>query len=142
MKTYVAKKEEIKEKWYLMDAQGKFLGRLATRTATLLIGKDQATYTPHVKKRVHVVIINAKGILLSGKKTSQKVYQHYSGYPGGRKTYTFKELMDKKPTEIVRRAIKGMLPKNRLGDQMLKGLRIFEGSSHDHQAQKPVEIKL
>ena len=142
MKTYVSKKEEMKEKWYLIDAQDKVLGRLATRIATLLIGKDQPTYTPHVKKRVHIVVTNAKGIVLTGRKSSQKTYQHYSGYPGGRKTYSFKELMDKKPTEVVRRAIKGMLPKNRLGDQMLKSLRIFEGTAHEHRAQKPVEIKL
>ena len=142
MKTYIPKANEIERKCFLIDAQGQILGRLATRVATLLIGKDEPNYTPHMECGDQVVVINAKGIRVSGRKAKEKIYQHYTGYPGGRHTSTFEELQAEKPELIITEAVRRMLPKNRLADKMLKRLRVYAGAEHRQQAQKPIPIQL
>ena len=142
MKTYIVKDKDIEKKWLLVDAKGKILGRLATKIATLLTGKHKPTYAPHQDCGDFVVVINAKEVKVSGKKEEQKIYRHYSGYPGGLKEYNFKRLLEKKPEEIIRRAVKRMLPHNNLGRKLLKHLKIYSGNTHKHEAQKPVEVKL
>ena len=138
MKTYDAKQTEVKPQWIAIDAKGQVLGRLATKIAKLLMGKGKPTYTPYVAMGDCVVVTNAREIKLTGKKLKSKVYDHYTGYPGGRREYTLEELLARKPEEILLRAVKGMLPKNRLGDRMLTHLRVYPGSEHKQQAQKPV----
>ena len=142
MKTYIPKKEEIATKWYLVDAKGKILGRMATGIARTLSGKDKPIYTPHLDTGDFVVVINAKSVKVTGRKEEQKMYYRHSGYPGGLKQRTFKELREKKPEEIIMRAVKGMLPKNKLGRGMLKRLKVYPGENHPHQAQKPESIDL
>ncbi|MBU1862246.1 MAG: 50S ribosomal protein L13 [Candidatus Omnitrophica bacterium] len=142
MKTYMVKEKELKKKWILIDAQGKILGRLATRIATVLLGKHKSSYSPHQNCGDYVIVINAKDIKVTGKKESQKVYRHYTGYPGGLKEYSFKRLMERKPEEIIRLAVKRMLPHNNLRDHRLKNLKIYANSKHNHQAQQPVEMKI
>jgi len=140
MKTFIEKRENTKETWYLVNAQGKTLGRLATKLATMLMGKNQATYTPHVPSNIHIVVTNAAGVYLSGKKPQQKVYDYYTGYTGGRREKSFKDMLKNKPEEIIRQAVKGMLPNNHLRAVRLKALRIFAGEAHTHAAQQPVEL--
>lgn len=142
MKTYIPKTNEIERKCFLIDAQGKILGRLATRVATLLMGKDEPLYTPHMECGDQVVVINAKGVRVTGRKAKEKVYQHYTGYPGGRRTETFEELRTKAPELIITEAVRRMLPKNRLGDRMLKRLRVYAQAEHRQLAQKPIPIQL
>ena len=142
MKTYLPKANEIERKCFLVDAQGQILGRLATRIATVLMGKDEPFYTPHMECGDQVVVINAKGIRVTGRKAKEKIYQHYTGYPGGRRTYTFETLLATKPELIIMEAVRRMLPKNRLGDKMLKRLRVYAGAEHRQLAQKPVPIQL
>ena len=142
MKTVFAKKENIQRKWYVVDADSKSLGRLASRVASILRGKHRPTYTPHVDTGDHVVIINADKVILTGKKLADKIYYHHTGYIGGIKSITAKKLMEKKPTEILYHAIKGMLPKNKLGRQMIKKLKIYRGSTHPHSAQSPVKLEV
>ncbi len=142
MKTYIPKQEEIKRKWYLVDAEGKILGHLATKIAQILSGKNKPIYTPHLDTGDFVVVINARKVEVTGKKREGKVYYHHSGYPGGLKKRTFKELIEKKPEEIIIRAVKGMLPKNKLRKRMLKRLKVYSDASHPHQAQKPEKIEL
>ena len=142
MKTYLPKEEELKMKTFLVDATGKVLGRLATRIATILMGKDEVFYTPHMLTGDQVIVINAKAIRVTGQKVKQKMYQHYTGYPGGRRTYTFEDLQARKPELIVSEAIRRMLPKNRLGDKMLKRLRVYAGAEHKQAAQKPEKIEI
>ncbi len=137
MKTYNAKSEDIKPRWYAIDAKGQVLGRLAGRIARILIGKGKTLYTPYVESGDYVVVTNASEIRVTGKKLQDKIYDHYTGYPGGRKVYTLEELLARRPDEVLRRAVKGMLPKNRLGDRMLTHLLIYSGSAHKQQAQKP-----
>ncbi|RMH02913.1 MAG: 50S ribosomal protein L13 [Nitrospirae bacterium] len=137
MRTFQAKPCEIERRWYLIDAKGQTLGRLAARTAALLRGKHKAIFTPHVDTGDHVVIINADQIRLTGKKLKTKVYYHHTGYPGGLKSITAQHLLQKKPTELVARAIRGMLPKSPLGKKMAKKLRVYAGPTHPHMAQKP-----
>ncbi len=143
MKTYIPKESDFKRKTYLVDASGKTLGRLATRIATVLIGKGKTVFAPDQLSGDQVIVINAKKIYISGRKPQQKIYTHYSGYPGGLKSYTFEELLAKKPEEIITRAVSRMLPKNTLGREMLRRLRVYAGSEHTHQAQKPeiMEVK-
>ena len=141
-KTYVAKVGEIEAKWHIIDANDKVLGRMATRVATILMGKHQPTYTPHVDTGDFVVVINAKKIKLTGKKAEQKEYDRYSGYPSGRRVIPFKTMIEKKPEEVVRLAVRRMLPKNRLGKAMLKKLKVYSGSEHPHVAQAPVPLEL
>ena len=143
MKTYFAKKEEpIEKKWVLIDAEGKILGRMATEIADILRGKNKPVFTPHVDTGDFVVVINADKVRLTGKKWDQKVYYHHSGYIGGIKAHPAREVLEKKPEELVRHAVKGMLPKNRLGRRMITKLKIYSGSEHPHEAQMPVPRSL
>jgi large subunit ribosomal protein L13 len=141
MKTYQAKKEELNRQWYLINAEGKVLGRLSAELAKILKGKNKPSYTPHVDTGDFVVVINAEKISLTGKKMKDKVYYHHTGYPGGIKETTAEKLLVKKPTEMIRMAVKGMLPKNSLGRQMLRKLKIYAGPNHPHEAQKPIPFE-
>lgn len=138
MSTYTPKASEIERAWHVIDAEGMVLGRLATEVATLLRGKHKATFTPHLDMGDHVIIVNAdKVVLTSGKGASKLVYRH-TGYPGGIKSETYDQFLGRKPEEAVRRTVRGMLPKNRLGRQMLKKLKVYAGPTHPHGAQMPV----
>ncbi|MGD0917675.1 MAG: 50S ribosomal protein L13 [Thermodesulfobacteriota bacterium] len=142
MKTYQAKKEELEHRWYLVNAEGKILGRLATKLADLLRGKTKPTYTPHLDTGDFVVVVNAGKVTLTGKKMKDKTYYHHTGYPGGIKEMSAEKLLAKKPTEMIRMAVRGMLPKNSLGRQMLRKLKVYAGPSHPHEAQKPVPLEI
>jgi large subunit ribosomal protein L13 len=142
MKTYQAKKEELEHQWYLVDAEGKILGRVATELAKILRGKNRPTFTPHVDTGDFVVVVNAEKVVLTGKKMKDKIYYHHTGYPGGIKEVNAEKLLAKKPTDLLRMAVKGMLPKNSLGRQMLRKLKIYAGPNHPHEAQKPVSIQI
>jgi len=142
MKTYQAKKEELEHQWYLVDAEGKILGRLAAKVADVLRGKTKPTYTPHLDTGDFVVVINAEKVTLTGKKMKDKVYYHHTGYPGGIKEMSAEKLLAKKPTEMIRIAVRGMLPKNSLGRQVLRKLKIYAGPEHPHEAQKPVSLEI
>ncbi len=137
MKTFMAKPAEIERKWYVIDAEGQTLGRLSSEVASILRGKHKPIYTPHVDTGDFVIIINAEKIGLTGNKLLQKKYRKHSGYPGGLKEIVYKDLMNKKPEKAIEIAVKGMLPHNRLGDQMYKKLKVYRGNGHPHQAQKP-----
>ncbi len=137
MKSFVAKPHEVERKWYVVDAEGKTLGRMATEIATVLRGKHKPTYTPHVDCGDYVIVINADKVEVTGKKRKEKIYKSHSGYPGGLKEITFEKLQAKKPDEIVRHAVKGMMPKGRLGRQMYKKLKVYAGPEHNHKAQQP-----
>ena len=136
-KTYSAKASEIQRKWYVIDAAGKPLGRVAKESAKLLRGKHKPTFTPNIDTGDHVIILNCKEVVFTGRKLDQKIYRHHSGYIGGMKETTAREMMDKKPEEVMFLAIKGMLPKNSLGRQTIKKLRVYAGSEHENAAQKP-----
>lgn len=140
--TYLEKPADVKETWHLVNAEGKTLGRLAARVAGILRGKHRATFTPNVDMGDHVVIINAEKVQLTGNKMETKLYRHHSGYPGGLKTTTAEHLFRKDPTELLVRAIEGMLPKTPLGNHMAKKLRVYSGPNHPHQAQRPEPISL
>ena len=142
MKTFMAKPENIKRDWYVIDAEGQTLGRLATKVATVLRGKNKAIYTPNVDCGDYVIIINASKVKLTGNKLDQKMYYNHSGYTGGLRERTAKVMLEKYPEEMVERAVKGMLPHNRLGRQMYKKLFVYAGSEHKHSAQQPKEIKV
>ena len=142
MKTYIPKENDFQRKTYLVNAAGKTLGRLATRVATLLIGKGKKFFAPDCLSGDQVVVINAAHIFVTGKKAKQKMYNHYTGYPAGLRTYSFEDLRDRKPEEIIERAISRMLPKNKLGREMLRRLRVFAGAEHNQAAQKPVPIEV
>ena len=135
--TYSIKKNEIESKWYIIDAANKPLGRVATEAAKLLRGKHKPTYTPNLDNGDHVIILNCNDMVLTGHKLDQKIYRHHSGYIGGMKETTAREMMAKSPEKMMMLAIKGMLPKNTLGRQMLKKVRIYAGSEHENIAQKP-----
>jgi len=137
MKSYNAKASDIERKWYVVDAEGKTLGRLATEVATVLRGKHKPTYTPHMDCGDYVIVVNADKVEVTGKKRKEKIYKRHTGYPGGLREITFEKLIARKPEEIVRHAIKGMMPKGRLGRQMYKKLKVYAGPEHNHQAQKP-----
>ncbi len=143
MSTFMAKSETIERKWYVVDAEGHTLGRLASEVAKILRGKHKPIYTPHVDTGDHVIIINADKVQLTGRKLEQKYYRYHTGYPGGLKEIKYKTMMKDKPEEVMMHAVKGMLPKNSLGRKMLKKLRVYRGTEHGHQAQKPevLEIK-
>ena len=141
-KTYLEKPAEVQRKWYLIDAEGKILGRLAARVASLLRGKHKPTFTPHVDTGDHVVIINAEKIRLTGNKMETKTYARHSGYPGGLKTVTAQHILDRRPTQLLTLAIQGMLPKTPLGKHMGKKLRVYAGTAHPHQAQQPQTLSL
>ncbi|MDD3775991.1 MAG: 50S ribosomal protein L13 [Actinomycetota bacterium] len=142
MKTFYAKKEEIERKWYIIDAQGKTLGRLATEAAKLLRGKGKPIFTPSVDCGDYVIVINAKDIKVTGDKLKQKKYYRHSGYVGNLKVQTLEEKLAKKPEQVISLAIKGMLPHNRLGRQIFKKLKVYAGDNHEHQAQKPEKIEI
>jgi len=137
MKSYVAKPNEIERKWVVIDADGKTLGRLASEVATILRGKNKPIYTPHVDTGDHVIVVNAEKIVLTGKKLDQKKFRWHTGYMGGLKERSYRDMMQNKPEKVFYHAVKGMLPKNSLGRQMLKKLRVYRGPEHDHQAQMP-----
>ena len=140
MKSYMQKKETVERKWYVIDAEGKPLGRVASKAAHILRGKHKATYTPHIDCGDYVIIINASKVLLTGNKLEDKKYYSHSQYPGGLRTRTAKEMIEKYPEEMVEKAVRGMLPKNRLGRAMYKKLFVYAGSDHKHMAQKPEEM--
>lgn len=140
MKTYQAKKEEVEHQWYLVDAEGKVLGRLATELAKILRGKNKPIYTPHVDTGDFVIVVNAGKVALTGKKMKDKTYYRHTGYPGGIREMSAEKLLTKKPTEMIRIAVKGMLPKTSLGRQMIQKLKIYAGAKHPHEAQKPVPL--
>ena len=137
MKTYMASPATIERKWYVVDATGYTLGRLASEVAKVLRGKNKAIFTPHIDTGDYVIVINAEKIAVTGKKMDQKVYYHHSDYVGGMKETTLKEMMEKKPEKVIELAVKGMLPKGPLGRSMYKKLFVYAGAEHGHQAQKP-----
>ena len=137
MKSYMAKPNEIERKWYLIDAEGKVLGRLASEVASILRGKNKPIYTPHVDTGDFVIIINADKIRLTGKKLEQKQYKYHTGYPGGLRTISYDRMIKEKPEKVIQLAVKGMLPKNKLGRQMIKKMKVYSGSEHNHEAQQP-----
>ncbi|MBA2691141.1 MAG: 50S ribosomal protein L13 [Rubrobacter sp.] len=137
MKSYMARPNEVERKWYVVDAQGQTLGRLATEIAMILRGKKKAVYTPHVDVGDFVVVVNAGKVAVSGRKAEQKMYRRHTGYPGGLREMNYEEMRDKKPTDIVRKAVKGMLPRTRLARQQMKKLKVYAGPEHPHSAQTP-----
>jgi len=141
-KTVTPKPAEIKKEWVLVDAENEILGRLATQVARILRGKTKTNYTPHLDCGDNVIIINAEKIRFTGSKLTDKQYVHYSGYPGGQKVGTPKEMLRKKPTYVIEEAVRGMLPKNRLGAELFRNLRVFAGAEHTHEAQQPKLIKI
>ena len=140
--TVMAKSETVDRKWYIVDATNIPLGRVASQVAAVLRGKNKTIYTPHVDTGDYVIVINTDKMVLTGNKLNDKKYFHHSGYPGGLKEVTYKDLMAKKSDFALERAIKGMLPKNSLGKKMFKKLKAYKGSEHPHQAQQPVELKI
>jgi large subunit ribosomal protein L13 len=141
-KTWNAKPGEITRRWYLVDAEGQTLGRLATRIADTLRGKDKPTYTPHVDTGDFVIVVNAEKIQVTGNKLDQKMYHRHSGYPGGLRSRPLREQLERRPTEVIRKAVKGMLPRNRLGRAQIGKLKIYAGPEHPHEAQGPEPLKL
>ena len=142
MKTFMQSKETVTRDWYVIDAKDVALGRVAAKAASMLRGKHKATYTPHIDCGDNIIIINAKEVLLTGNKLEGKKYYNHSRYAGGLRTRTAKEMVENYPVEMVERAVKGMLPHNRLGRQMYKKLFVYEGNEHPHTAQQPKEIKV
>ena len=137
MKTFVAKPESVKRDWYVVDAKGKTLGRIATEIARRLRGKHKAEYTPHVDTGDYIIVVNAEKVVVTGNKTTDKVYYAHSGFPGGLKSITFDKLQAKKPEMIIEKAVKGMLPRGPLGREMYRKLKVYAGSEHGHAAQQP-----
>ncbi|MHC4637149.1 MAG: 50S ribosomal protein L13 [Planctomycetota bacterium] len=142
MKSFVAKKEQVDQKWLLVDAEGAILGRMASKIAPILMGKNKPTYTPHVDTGDYVVVINAEKVKVTGAKAEAKEYDYYTYYPGGHKYVSFADMMAKKPEKVIELAVRRMLPKNKLGKQMLTKLKVYRGGEHEHQAQKPEKIEL
>jgi large subunit ribosomal protein L13 len=142
MKTYVATPQNRRRDWYVIDAEGRTLGRLATQIADALRGKHKPEYTPHCDTGDFVVVVNAAKIRVTGNKLSDKVYYRHSGYPGGLRSRTLDEMLERRPEEVIRRAVKGMLPRNRLARQQLRKLKVYAGPEHPHQAQKPAEMEV
>lgn len=142
MDTYMANKQNIERKWYIVDAEGKPLGRLASEVAKILRGKHKPIFTPHVDTGDYVIVLNAEKIVLTGKKLDQKYYRHHSGYIGGLKEIKYRQFLVKKPEKVIELAVKRMLPQNSLGRAMFKKLKVYKGNEHNHQAQKPEELEL
>ena len=142
MKSFMQKKENVERKWYVVDAEGQTLGRLATKVATVLRGKHKPTYTPHVDCGDYVIVINASKVKLTGNKLSDKMYYNHSGYPGGLRERTARTMKEKYPVEMVERAVWGMLPKTSLGRQMYRQLFVYAGNTHKHEAQKPERLEV
>jgi large subunit ribosomal protein L13 len=142
MKSFMAKKGEVEQKWRLVDADGLILGRMAAKIAPILMGKDKPVYTPNVDGGDYVIVVNAEKVKVTGKKAQQKEYDYYTHHPGGHKFVSFSEMMAKKPEVVIESAVRRMLPKNRLGKKILKKLKVYRGPEHDNQAQKPERIEL
>ena len=142
MKTVSAKKETVTRKWYVVDATGKTLGRLCTEIANRLRGKHKPEFTPHVDTGDYVVVVNAEKIVVSGNKTTDKLYHHHTGYPGGIKSISFDKLLVKSPEMIIEKAVKGMMPKNKLSRAMLSKLKVYAGNDHPHSAQQPTLLEI
>ena len=142
MKTFMANAQNVERNWYIVDADGMTLGRLASQVAAILRGKNKPTFTPHVDCGDHVIVINAAKVVLSGKKLDQKMYYHHSGFAGGLKETKYRKLMAEKPEFAVKHAVVGMLPKGPLGRQMARKLRVYAGAEHEHEAQKPTVLEL
>jgi len=142
VKSFVAKKETVEHKWHVVDADGLILGRLAAKIAPILMGKTKPTYTPQVDTGDFVIVVNASKIRVSGDKAQTKEYQRYSGYPGGQKSVPFEKMLSRHPERVIELAVRRMLPKSKLGRQMLKKLRVFPGAEHNHGAQKPEKLEL
>jgi large subunit ribosomal protein L13 len=142
MKSFMAKKTDVDSKWLLVDADGAILGRMAAKIATALMGKTKPTYTPNIDTGDYVVVVNADKIKVTGKKTQDKQYDYYTHFPGGHKFTSFADMMAKKPEKVIELAVRRMLPKNKLGRKMLKKLKVYRGSQHPHQAQRPEKIEL
>ncbi|MEX2533440.1 MAG: 50S ribosomal protein L13 [Nitriliruptoraceae bacterium] len=140
MRTYTPRASEITRVWFIVDADGQTLGRLATRIATVLRGKHKPTFTPHLDMGDHVIVINADKIVLTGSKAEQKMYHAHSGFPGGLRSVPFATMLERKPTQVIEAAVKGMLPKNKLGRQMGTKLKVYAGTDHPHAAQQPVSL--
>jgi large subunit ribosomal protein L13 len=141
-KTYTAKPGEIERRWHVVDAEGQTLGRLATRIADVLRGKDKPVYTPHVDTGDFVVVVNAEKIAVTGKKLDEKMYYRHSGYPGGLRQRSLRDQLERQPTEVLRKAVKGMLPRNKLGRAQLTKLKIYAGPEHPHEAQAPTLLEV
>jgi large subunit ribosomal protein L13 len=141
MKTYSAKPLEVERKWYVIDAEGQILGRLATRVANILRGKNKPEYTPNVDTGDFVIVINAEKVKVSGKKETDKIYYHHTGYPGGLKSASFRELIEKDARLVIEKAVKGMLQHNTLGAEQFNKLNVYSGSEHPHAAQKPILLE-
>jgi len=140
-KTYIPDVEKIERKWYVVDAEGQVLGRLASRIARILMGKHKSIYTPFMDVGDFVIVVNAEKVKVTGKKKDQKLYRWHTGYPGGFKSETLGSLLSRRPEEVIRRAVWGMLPHNRLGRKMIRKLKIYAGPSHPHQAQNPIPLE-
>jgi large subunit ribosomal protein L13 len=142
VKTYSAKPQEVEREWFVVDAQGQTLGRLATRIATLLRGKHKPLYTPHVDCGDYVIVVNAQEVNVTGQKLDQKIYYRHSGYPGGLRQVTLRRRLQTHPERVIEAAVRGMLPKNRLGRKMFKKLKVYAGPDHPHQAQQPKALDM
>ena len=142
MKTYMARDVDIEKKWHIVDADGKTVGRLATKVAMTLMGKDKPQFTPHADSGDFVIVVNAEKVNFTGKKWNQKTYYSHSGYPGGLKSITAENLLKMKPEEIIRKAVWGMLPKNKWQNRLIKRLKIYTGNAHPHKAQEPVVLEV
>ena len=142
MKTFSAKKESVQRSWYLVDATDKTLGRLSTQIANRLRGKHKPEYTPHVDTGDYIVVVNAEKVRVTGNKPDDKIYHHYTGYPGGIKSISFNELIEKAPERAIQKAVKGMMPRNKLSTAMLLKLKVYAGSEHPHAAQQPTPLEL
>ena len=142
MSSTLAKPQEVERKWYVIDAEGRNLGRMASEVASILRGKKKPTFTPHVDCGDYVIVINAEKVAVTGKKRHDKIYKRHTGYPGGLREISFEKLQEKKPEEIIRHAVKGMMPKGKLGRQMYKKLKVYAGPDHKHAAQKPESLEI
>jgi large subunit ribosomal protein L13 len=142
MRTYVAKASEIERKWYVVDAEGKTLGRLASEIARVLMGKNKPEYTPFLDTGDYVIVVNAEKIHMTGKKWDQKYYRYHTGYPGGLRERKYQDMLQKQPEKIIELAVKGMLPSNKLGRQMIKKLKVYAGPDHKHEAQQPETLEI
>ena len=142
MKSFMAKTDQVEQKWLLVDAEGVILGRMASKIAPILMGKNKPTYTPHVDTGDYVIVVNADKIKVTGKKAESKEYDYYTHYPGGHKYVSFADMMEKKPEKVIQLAVRRMPPKNKLGRKMLKKLKVYRGAEHEQQAQRPEKIEL
>ena len=142
MKSPIPKTDEIEHRWWVVDAEGLVLGRLATKVAALIRGKTKEIYTPHLDTGDNVIVVNASKIVVTGRKLDGNFHKHYTGYPGAQRTHSWRQVLERHPERLIEHAVKGMLPKNKLGDKLIKKLKVYAGATHPHQAQRPKELKL